>query len=269
MLGSNTIKYTRVQQPSSPNAKLRDISDWYAAGTVPPSWDAEDALPLWINPQRIDWGVSAVWGSQSGHLSTNENLQYGFSKRESIEIPDILVWTDDRNRDVTPYLDRLESLTKPGTNSYPPILALIWGNRVLQPIVLTQVSIIEDSWANGLCSSATVNLSFLYTKAPKYRLNADQRRLDALSEREQAKVQKDAQEKLGLVKDAQGKLKITNSTSNVPNPDQGKPITVNSKGEVIQGGVLVAKYTKKDANGSFDRGSFQKVKVPDPKPQKP
>jgi hypothetical protein len=120
-----------------------------------------------------------------------------------------------------------------------------------------------------LCSSATVNLSFLYTKAPKYRLNADQRRLDALSEREQAKVQKDAQEKLGLVKDAQGKLKITNSTSNVPNPDQGKPITVNSTGEVLQGGVLVAKYTKKDANGSFDRGSFQKVKVPDPKPQKP
>jgi hypothetical protein len=255
------IRSNPAQNPNLIRAKLRDISDWFSAGTVPPSWDAEDAVPLWINPQVINWAVESVWGATSGHLSTEENLQWGYRRRQPIEIPDILIWTDDRNSDVTKYLDTLEKFTKPGDTSYPPILAFVWGARVIQPIVLTSLSISETSWANGLVSAATVSMSFQFSKAPKYRSNADARRLESLSAREQVKIQKDAEDKLGLVKDAQGKLKVGLPTSKVPNLDQNQPITVNEKGEVLQGTVVVAKYSKKDANGSFARDSFELVKT--------
>lgn len=258
-------KYIRSQPASNPNqirAKLVDISDYYAAGTVPPSWDTGSSVPLWINPQTIQWAIESTYSTQSGHLSTNQNLQWGYSARQPIEIPDIIIWTDDPNSDVTGYLDTLESLTRPSINSYPPVLALVWGARVLQPIVLSNLSVTERSWANGLVSSASVNLTFLYTKAPKYRSNADERRLDELSKREQAKVKKDAENKLGLAKDAEGRLKVGKPTSNQPNVDQNKPITVNSKGEVLQGDRVVARYTKKDANGSFVRDSFIRVDQP-------
>ena len=265
-------EYLRTQQTDRVFASLRDISDYYAAGSVPPSWESDQAIPLWLNPQSIDYGFSSVWGKTNPHLSTDAIYQWGYRQREPILIKDIEVWSEDPSQDIHKYLDKIEAMTKPGgDSSYPPIIAMVWGARVIQPIILTGVQIRERSWASGLASRATIDLTFEFAKSPVYRSLADQARVEALTDREVARVIEDAKERVELTKDAQarqgpvgkpdGKAKPTNppAVTNVPNPDQGAPITVNEKGEVFQGKTKIAVYSKKDANGRFIKDSYTPV----------
>lgn len=262
-------EYLRTQQADRVFASLRDISDFYAAGSVPPSWESDQSIPLWLNPQSIDYGFTSAWGKTNPHLSTDAIFQWGYRQRDPIVIKDIEVWSEDPKQDIHKYLDKLESLSKPsGESSYPPIIAMVWGARVLQPIILTSMQVRERSWATGLASRATVDLTFEYAKSPKYRSLADQARVKALTDREVARVTADAKERVELTKDAEernkqkpdkpdGKAKPTQPTvTSTPNPDQGKPITVNEEGEVFQGKTKIATYTKRDANGRFIKDSY-------------
>ena len=279
-------EYLRTQQTDRVFASLRDISDYYAAGSVPPSWESDQAIPLWLNPQAIDYGFTSVWGKTNPHLSTDAIFQWGYRQRDPITIKDIEVWSEDPSQDIHKYLDRIESLSKPGgESSYPPIIAMVWGARVLQPVILTGIQIRERSWASGLASRASIDLTFEFAKSPVYRSLADQARVKALTDREVARVTEDAKERVELTKDAEernrqtptkpdGKAKPTQPViTNIANPDQGHPIKVNEKGEVYQGKTKIAVYSKRDANGRFIRDSYTPVppkEIPKtPVPKKP
>lgn len=261
---TGTKKYvTPIDKPTPSEASLLDISDFYAVGKVPPTWSTDQNVQFIVNPSEISWGVLAQYGSAQGHLTTNEQLQYGSSKRDRIRLPGLILDSSCGHGHVVKWLDKLEGMARPGTNTFPPVLAFVWGDRVLQPIVLVGMSVRETGWVNGLVSRATVDLEFQFHKASVYQSSADQRRVESLTEREQKRIKTATEANLELDKDAAGRVKSAgNKITNVPNADQGKPITVNEKGEVFQGSTKIATYTKRDANGKFSTDSFTPVPQP-------
>lgn len=175
---------------------LLDISDFYSVGRVPPSWVSDSAVTLYTNPQEITRSLKSVYGTQSGILTTAGVVQYGHSERSPIKLSGLLIDTQDKNYDATPYLDQLEAMTKPNLNTYPPVLAIVWGGRVIQPVVLVNLQITETAWANGLVSQASTELEFQYLPPISYRSNNDQKRLDQLTDREVESAKKKAAEKI-------------------------------------------------------------------------
>lgn len=171
--------------------ELVDISDWFAIGSVPPRYTDLPTVGLYSNPQGIDRGLIANYGSQSGLLSSLSNKTYLHSDRTSLKLTGILIDTECRDYDATPHLDQLERLVSVGQNSYPPVLALVWASRIIQPVVLTEISIQETGWANGLVSQAMVELSFEYVRQPTYSSDAEKkRRAGVISERKKEQDKK-------------------------------------------------------------------------------
>lgn len=228
---------------------LLDISDFYSVGRVPPTWVSDSAITLYTNPQSIDRAMVANYGVQNGLLTTAGIVQYGFSDRSPVKLTGVIIDTQCKNFDATPYLDQLEKLTQPGPNSYPPVLAIVWGGRVIQPVVLTNLTITETGWSNGLVSQATTELEFRYLPPVSYRSGNDSKRLDQLTEREVEKAKKKAAEKVDKeAMDAKKpgekppektdpkSLKVDKKTGAVTQPKPGKPP------------VKVAQFSRGDLN---------------------
>jgi hypothetical protein len=218
---------------------LLDISDFYAVGRVPPSWVSDQAIALYTNPQEITRSLTAQYGAQNGLLTTAGIVQYGFSERSPIKLSGLLIDTQCKDYDATPYLDQLEKMTVPSLNTYPPVLAIVWGERVIQPVVLTSLQITETAWSAGLVSQAKTELEFRYLPPISYRSNNEQSRLDQLTDREVEKAKKLAAEKIDKEKKESAKpgdkpakktdpktLSVDKKTGKVTVPDKGKPVTV-------------------------------------------
>jgi hypothetical protein len=229
---------------------ILDISDFYSVGRVPPSWVSDQAITLYTNPQEITRSLKATYGTQNGLLTTAGIVQYGHSDRSPIKLSGLLIDTQCKDYDATPYLDQLEGMTKPGLNTYPPVLAIVWGGRVIQPVVLTNLQITETAWANGLVSQASTEMEFQYLPPISYRSNNDEKRLDQLTEREVEKAKKLAAEKIDKeAKDAKKPgekmapptdpktLKVDPKTGTVAKPDPKKGTD-----------VKVAVFTRGDLN---------------------
>lgn len=217
---------------------LLDISDYFAVGSVPPSWSSDKALTLYTNPQQLQRSLTAAYGSVNGLLTSLASRTYSHSDRSPIKLSGILVDTQDKKQDANPYMDRLEGLTKASTNSYPPVLAMVWGARVIQPVVITELSISETAWSNGLLSQASVELTLEYVKSPSYRTSADQERVKNLTERERAKIKTKVED--DLKKEAETKSKLPIGTT------KPEPVTVSTKGVVTQGSKVIATATRPD-----------------------
>jgi len=178
-----------------------DISEFYYLGRLPPSWDGEDDVTLYSNPQSIERALSAIYGSTNGLLSTAANVTYGHSQRGPVKLSGSLIDTQSNEYDATQYLDKLEGLSRPSINSSPSVLAIVWGARVIQPVVLTELTINEIAWANGLVSKAEIGLSFVYLPPISYRSSNDEDRITALTDREKDKAKKLAAEQENKDKD--------------------------------------------------------------------
>ena len=214
----------RKQPTNKVSCTLLDISEFYALGRVPPSWVSDQAITLYTNPQAIQRALTANYGKVNGLLTTLPNISYGNSDREPIKISGSLIDTGCIGYDATPYLDKLEKLTLPSINSSPPVLAIVWGARVIQPVVITNLSINETAWSNGLVSRAELDLTFQYLPGISYRASNDENRVKALTEREQKKAKE-----LGAKK-----LDVENKGSKKPiKPTDPKSLKVSSNGEVI------------------------------------
>jgi hypothetical protein len=213
----------RSQPTERVACRLLDISEFYNIGRTPPSWDGE-AIVLYSNPQEISRSLIASYGASSGLLSTNANLTYGHSNREPIKLNGSLVDTQCKNKDATKYLDQLENLTKPSINSSPSVLAIVWGARVIQPVVLTELTITEIAWANGLVSKADLGLTFQYLPPINYRASNDENRVKKLTEREIEKAKKLAAEEIDKSKKSGDKSKKTDP----------KKLNVNSSNGVVK-----------------------------------
>jgi hypothetical protein len=228
--------------------QLVDISSYYASGTVPPDWN-QPGITLYTNPQEINRGLEATWSGARGLLSTSTPYQYMGSDRSDVQLTGVLVDTQCADYDATPWLDSLERMTLPGVNSHPPILAIVWGARVIQPVVLSQVNIRETAWANGLVSQATLELTFKYQGRSGYKSNADERRVASLTEREKAKVKQAAEASLkkgkgGNKRQLPGSSKVTNKVINKVSPQQRKPITVSDAGVILQGDHQIGTWSR-------------------------
>lgn len=227
---------------------ILDISDFYSVGRVPPSWVSDQAIVLYTNPQEITRSLTAQYGTQNGLLSTAGVVQYGFSERSSIKLSGLLIDTQDKSYDATPYLDQLEKMTVPGQNTYPPVLAIVWGERVIQPVVLINLQIVETAWSSGLVSQARTELEFKYLPPISYRSNNNQSRLDQLTEREMEKAKKLAakeidKEKMAVKNPGDKPVKKTDPKTLKVDPKTGK-VTVPVKGEP----KMVAIFTRGDLN---------------------
>lgn len=233
---------------------LLDISDFYSVGRVPPSWVSDQAVMLYTNPQEIQRSLKANYGVQNGLLTTAGVVQYGHSDRSPLKLSGLLIDTQCKDYDATPYLDQLEKMTQPGTNTYPPVLAIVWGGRVIQPVVLTNLTITETAWANGLVSRASTELEFQYLPPISYRSNNDQSSLDQLTDREVEKAKKKAAEKMD--KDAKDAKKPGEKTPDTVDPKTlvvdkktgkvTKPVPPKSDPKSIP--VVVATFTRGDLN---------------------
>jgi hypothetical protein len=246
--------------PGFVSCSLLDISDYYSVGRVPPNWVSDKAITLYTNPQEITRSLTANYGVQNGLLTTSGITQYGFSERSPIKLTGLLIDTLDPDYDATPYLDQLEALTKPSLNTYPPVLAIVWGERVIQPVVLTNLEIVETAWSGGLVSKATTDLEFRYLPPISYRSANNESRLNQLTEREVDKAKKKAAEKIDKeAKDAAKPgdkpkkptdpktLKVDPKTGKVTQPetpkkpDPKKPATQDKP-------KLIATFTRQDLN---------------------
>jgi hypothetical protein len=130
-------------------------------------------------------------------------------------------------------------MTVPSLNTYPPVLAIVWGERVIQPVVLTNLQITETAWSAGLVSQAKTELEFRYLPPISYRSNNDQSRLDQLTDREVEKAKKLAAEKIDKEQKEAAKpgdkptkktdpktLSVDKKTGKVTVPEKGKLVTV-------------------------------------------
>lgn len=227
---------------------ILDISDFYSVGRVPPNWVSDSAITLYTNPQEITRSLTANYGVQNGLLTSAGIVQYGYSERSPIKLSGLLIDTQCKDYDATPYLDQLEVMTKATLNSYPPVLAIVWGGRVIQPVVLTNLQITETAWANGLVSQATTEMEFRYLPPISYRSNNTQSRLDQLTEREVEKAKKMAAKKID---DEAKKAKKPGTVETKTDP---KSLTVDKKtGAVTKLGtdktpVTVATFSRGDLN---------------------
>jgi hypothetical protein len=241
-----TVKDRKQTVTGLVECRLIDISAYFSAGTIPPNWDAE-GVTLYTNPQQIDRGLEAIWNGNRTLLSSAQNYQYLGSDRTDVNLTGILIDTQCLDYDATPWLDTLERLTLPGTQSHPPVLAIVWGSRVIQPVVLTKVNIRETAWANGLVSQATVDLSFRYQAGSKYSSNADEARIKSLTEREKAKVKRLAEQQLktdrGNNKRQPQPQPKQNRVINRPS-NQKMAIAVGDDGSITQGDRLLGKYDR-------------------------
>jgi hypothetical protein len=143
---------------------------------------------------------------------------------------------------------------KPGLNSYPPVLAIVWGGRVIQPVVLINLNITETSWANGLVSQASTDMEFQYLPPISYRSNNNQSRLDQLTDREVDKAKKLAAEKMD--KEAKEGKKPGDKTAEKTDPKTlkvdpktgkvTKPVPTQSATKSVPS--VVATFTRGDLN---------------------
>jgi hypothetical protein len=235
---------------------ILDISEFYSVGRVPPSWNSDGAVTLYTNPQEISRSLKAVYGTQNGLLTSTGIVQYGHSDRSPVKLSGLLIDTQCKTYDATPYLDQLEKLTQTGTNSYPPVLAIVWGGRVMQPVVLTSLTVTETAWVNGLVAQASTELEFQYLPPISYRSNNTKDRLDQLTEREMAKAKKLAAEKLDKEakegkKPAEKPASKTNPKTLTVDPKTGqvkqKPSKQSKKSEMTAP-TIVATFTRGDLN---------------------
>ncbi len=145
---------------------LVDISTYYTVSQIPPDFTKLKGVEFEISPVQLDRGISATYSDLVG-LGTRQNFrQYGSTTRNSIRLSGCIVHSKCKGQDKQKYLDQFEQLLFPKTpNTHPSILALVWGQRVIQPIVLTELSISETSWSNGYISSGTFDLTFEYIQA--------------------------------------------------------------------------------------------------------
>lgn len=232
--------------------KLLDISDYFAVGSVPPSWESEKAISLYTNPQQLQRSLTAIYGASSGLLSSRSIKQYSHSDRSPIKLSGVLIDTGSPKYDATPFLDKLEAMTVASVNSYPAVLALVWGARVIQPVVMTDLQITETSWSNGLVSQASLDITLEYCPSPSYKPSSDQRRVEALTEREQKRVkelaEKELKEKPENKRTSEMKPLPVNSqsnTTNIPNKSGNRqPLKVSQSGAVSQGNVVIRQLTK-------------------------
>ena len=251
---SPSAQSTDRKQPAGQyvECKLLDISDYFAVGSNPPSWESDKSVSLYTNPQQLQRSMTAIYGAASGLLSSRSMKQYSHSDRSPIKLSGVLVDTGSSKYDATPHLDKLEAMTVASINSYPAVLALVWGARVIQPVVITDLQITETSWANGLVSQASLDITLEYCPSPSYKSNADQRRVEALTEREQKRVkelaEKELKEKPGNKRTSGMAPLPVNSQSkvtNVPNKSGNRqPTRPDKEGNITQGNVIIRAVTK-------------------------
>lgn len=228
----------RKQTGDLAECKLLDISDFFAVGSVPPSWESEKSVTLYTNPQQIQRSLTATYGSVNGLLTSQSSRTYGHSDRTPVKLSGILVDTQDKKMDATPFMDLLEGMTRASLNSYPPVMALVWGLRVIQPVVITDLSIVETAWVNGLLSQASVELTLEYVKSPSYQSSADERRVKNLTDRERARVKAQAEKE--LKEEAEKKSKEPIGKSDMA------PVKVAPNGTVTQGTKVIKVAARPD-----------------------
>lgn len=142
--------------------KLVDISSFYTASKLPPDITKADGLEFAVNPIDISRNLSATWADQGG-LGTSQNYrQYIRSNRDPIQITGNIIESGSKKYDMQPYLDQFEALIFKGNQSAPKILAIIFSQRIIQPVILTSLAIKETAWTNGFISSGTFDLTFEY-----------------------------------------------------------------------------------------------------------
>lgn len=149
--------------PDKVTCSLVDISTFYTESKLPPDFTKMVGVEFEINPVSLDRSLGANY-SDLGGIGTQQNIrQYGSSSRGDIELKGCLVHSKCKTQDKTAYLDKFEALVfKKSPNTHPSILALVFGARVIQPIILTNLTISETSWSNGLISSGTFDLTLSY-----------------------------------------------------------------------------------------------------------
>ncbi len=137
---------------------LVDITSYYQSSKLPPDFTKEKGVEFLISPVELQRSLSAIYPASNGIGSQNSYLQYMGSKRNSVSLAGCIIDSRCSDIDLQQYMDQFEQLIF----SPPKILALCFSQRIIQPIVLTELSITETAWANGYLSRGTFDLTFEY-----------------------------------------------------------------------------------------------------------
>ena len=150
------------------SCQLIDISDMYRVGQVPADFTKLKGVEFEINPVSISRALSANYSDLSGIGTRQNTRQYFSSTRKPVVLAGCVFHSSCKNSDKQKYLDQFESLLFAKVpNTHPPILALVFGKRVIQPVILTDLTISETSWSNGYVSSGTFDLTLEYVQVAR------------------------------------------------------------------------------------------------------
>ncbi len=143
--------------------RLVDISSFYTVSQRPPDFSKLEGVEFEINPVGLERSITASYSQLTGIGSRQSVRQYLSSTRNPIILSGCIIHSKCIQTDKQKYLDKFEQLLFSKTpNTHPSILALVFGARVIQPTVLTELKISETSWSNGLISSGTFDLTLEY-----------------------------------------------------------------------------------------------------------
>lgn len=140
--------------------RLIDVSEYYLMGKNPPNFLEMTGVEFLLAPSVLNQSVSANWSELVGIGSQQPHRQYISSKRGDISLPGCVIDTRSDRHDLQQYLEQFEALLFRQKDTTPPILALLFGSRVIQPLILTSLTVSETQWANGYVSKATFDLTF-------------------------------------------------------------------------------------------------------------
>lgn len=137
--------------------------------------DYEDlgAFVFLFNPHQMDISQAVKYADADtwGDIAQGRSTQWQYNENLVISINDIEVQGLHFRRVVQPILDTAFNLVlNPSDNGFEPIVwSFIWGQRVIEPVVLEAVRVKETAWYKG--RPVIAKLSLTMKKVPDWQIN--------------------------------------------------------------------------------------------------
>lgn len=153
-------------------------------------YDGSQSVDLWINPQVWEEDHSGEY-SRLAVLYTGQPLVKFKNSQSSYSLPDVRLWSEGNNKDLTPVIDRLRSWVAPGsTTLVPPLLKFIWGDSKIPRCYLGRLKVTVTQTRQGRPTEAKLALDLILAPEPAAAIAATSTTTLNLTDRERTEQAK-------------------------------------------------------------------------------
>lgn len=123
--------------------------------------DTSKRFEFMLLPSRIQIAAANNYRKSYAMFGNKGYVRYENSQLITVAISDLLFTVPNNNRSMIPVEKDLDRLRFPSPNKLePPQLSFVFGKRSIQPLLLEEYSIDEQTHINGLPTTIVVSLSF-------------------------------------------------------------------------------------------------------------